>query len=198
MSENPNPAESAPANGPADGTAAPATGPATTPADNTPGAEALGDAGKKALDAMKSNWHSERDRRKELEQRIADLEAAKSAPDPRADRRIIRAELKAAAAGKFADVSDVFNNVDLTQFEVNEDGDVDASKLNAAIEDLLTRKPHLAATKRPRFEGSGDGGASGRESGPSQLTRADLKGKSPEWIAKAKAEGRLNTLLGLN
>jgi hypothetical protein len=199
MPENPTTPETAPANGPVEGAApaAPANGPAVTPADNPPGADALGDPGKKALDAMKTNWHTERDMRKALEQRIADLEAAKSAPDPRADRRIIRAELKAAASGKFADVSDVFQNIELDQFEVNEDGEVDATKLNAAIEDLLTRKPHLGSSKRPRFEGTADGGATGRESGPSQLTRADLRGKSPEWIAKAKAEGRLNNLLGI-
>ncbi|MGW5639631.1 hypothetical protein [Streptomyces sp. NPDC003832] len=198
MPENPTPA----ADGtPADGTevtpptpVAPASGPTD---DNPPGAEALGDAGKRALDAMKAQRNAERDQRKALEQRIADLEAKQTAPDPRADRRIIRAELKAAAAGKFADITDVFNNIDLAQFEVNEDGDVDASKLSAAIEDLLTRKPHLGTSKRPRFEGTGDGGAAGRESGPTQLTRADLKGKSAEWIAKAKAEGRLNTLLGI-
>jgi hypothetical protein len=165
--------------------------------DNPPGADALGDPGKRALDAMKSQWHSERDKRKELEQRIAELESKQSAPDPRADRRIIRAELKAAAAGKFADISDVFQNIDLDQFEVSEDGDVDADKLTAAIEDLLARKPHLAAVKRNRFAGAGDGGAAGRESGPAQLTRDDLRGKSPEWIAKAKAEGRLNSLLGI-
>lgn len=198
MSENPTPAADAPANGPVTPAAAPpANGPAVTPVDTVPGADALGDPGKRALDAMKTNWHTERDMRKALEQRIADLEAAKSAPDPRADKRIIRAELKAAATGKFADVSDLFQNIDLDQFEVSEDGDVDPAKLTAAIEDLLTRKPHLAASKRPRFEGTADGGAAGRESGPSQLTRADLKGKSPEWIAKAKAEGRLNTLLGI-
>ncbi|MFI8830541.1 hypothetical protein ACIGPN_05885 [Streptomyces afghaniensis] len=191
MPDEIKPAETVPAETPVE---VPANGPAD---DNPPGAEALGDPGKKALDAMKTNWHAERDKRKELEQRIADLEAAKSAPDPRADRRIIRAELKAAAAGKFADVSDLFQNVDLDQFEVNEDGEVDASKLTAAIEDVLARKPHLAASKRPKFEGKADGGAAGRESGPSQLTRADLKGKSPEWIAKAKSEGRLNTLLGI-
>lgn len=197
MPENATP-EATPA-APAAGPASPAVTPpaATPPVDTVPGAEALGDPGKKALDTMKAERNAERDRRKELEQRIADLEAAKSAPDPRADKRIIRAELKAAAAGKFADVTDVFANIDLTQFEVNEDGDVDATKLNSAIEDLLTRKPHLAAQKRPRFEGSADGGAVSGGSGPSQLTRADLKGKSPEWIAKAKSEGRLDTLLGL-
>lgn len=194
MSENPNPAESAPETGATD---APSNGPAAEVNDNPPGAEALGEPGKRALNAMKQERNAERDKRKELEQRIAELEQKTSAPDPRIDRRLIRAELKAAAAGKFHDVSDLFANVDLTQFEVNADGEVDTSKVNAAIEDVLKRKPHLAASKRPKFEGTADNGAAGRESGPSQLTRADLKGKSPEWIAKAKAEGRLNTLLGI-
>lgn len=191
MSESPTTSEAVPATGSAEGV------PVASPSGNPPGSEALGDAGKRALDAMKTSWHAERDKRKELETRIAELEQRSTAPDPRADKRIIRAELKAAAAGKFHDISDVFANIDTSAFEVNEEGDVDADKLNAAITDLLTRKPHLAASKRPRFEGTVESGPVVGGAGPSQLTRADLKGKSPEWIAKAKAEGRLNALLNI-
>ncbi|MEU0245178.1 hypothetical protein ABZ192_12735 [Streptomyces sp. NPDC006235] len=149
---------------------------------------------------MKANWHTERDKRKELEARLAALESSAtktSDADRKLNARIVRAEIKAAAAGKLADPTDALALLDLSAFEVSDDGDVDAQKVSAAIEDLLTRKPHLAATAKPRFQGSGDGGAARKTSGPDQLTRADLKGKSPEFIAKAKADGRLNDLLGI-
>lgn len=211
MPETPaTPAEAAPATGPA---ATPDTAPATGPEVTPEGEAALGDPGKKALDAMKSKWHSERDRAAALEARLAELEGAKPAKTPEpateaakpsdADRklnaRIIRAEIKAAAAGKFADPDDalVYLKDKSRSFKVDENGEVDPAEITSAIEDLLTRKPHLAASGRPRFQGSGDGGAAGREAGPSQLTRADLKGKSPEWVAEAKAQGRLNKLLGI-
>jgi hypothetical protein len=149
---------------------------------------------------MKTERNAERDRRKALEQRVAELESSVTTAadaDRKLNARIVRAEIKAAATGKLVDPSDALVYLDVSQFEVSEDGEVDSAKLSAAIEDLLTRKPHLGAKPEKRFQGTGDGGAAGRESGPSQLTRADLKGKSAEWIAKVKAEGRLNNLLGI-
>lgn len=220
MPENPNP------NGPADESTDPGTPDETlTPSGNGPdeaedesdpaGAEALGDAGKKALDSMKSKWREERDKRRALEDRIASLEAPKPSgdtdtPDPdairreaareatqKANARILKSEIKAAAAGKFADPADALAFIDATKFEVGEDGEVDAEEIADAIEELLTRKPHLAATARPRFQGTGDGGAAQRSTGPKQLSRDDLKGMTPEAISKAKREGRLNNVLGI-
>lgn len=187
----------------------------TPEGEETPdGADALGDAGKKALDSMKGKWKEERDKRRDLERRIAELETPKGeSPDDqpdakqikaqatreanaKANARILRSEIKAAAAGKFADPADALAFIDASKFEVDENGDVDADEISDAIEDLLTRKPHLAATARQRFQGTGDGGAQ-RKVGPSQLSREDLKGMSPAAIHKAKAEGRLNQLLGI-
>lgn len=179
------------------------------------GADALGDAGKRALDSMKGKWREERDKRRDLERRIAELEAPKddnpeSQPDAKqiraqatreanqkANARILRSEIKAAATGKLADPADALAFLDLSKYEVDENGDVDADEISDAIEELLTRKPHLAATARQRFQGTGDGGAQRNAGGPSQLSRADLKGMSPEAISKAKAEGRLNNVLGI-
>lgn len=197
-----------------------ATGTETAPGEASPenddaGTENLGDAGKRALDAMKGKWHSERDKRRELEARIATLEGASggsTTDEPTADEirtqaareatakantRILKSEIKAAAAGKLADPSDAALYLDLASFEVDANGDVDADEISDAIEDLLTRKPHLAATARPRFQGSGDGGAARKAAGPSQLTESDLDRMSPEQISKAKREGRLNKLLGI-
>lgn len=181
---------------------------------NPEGADQLGDAGKKALDSMKGKWREERDQRRALEARIAELEAPKGdstdQPDAeqikaqatreaisKANSRILKSEIKAAAAGKFADPADALAFIDSSKFEVDENGDVDAEEISDAIEELLTRKPHLAATARPRFQGSGDGGAARKAAGPKQLTRSDLKGMSPEQIVKAKADGRLNDVLGI-
>lgn len=209
MPENPAP------NGPAaDGTApaatpvnAPAVTPATpaapaAPADNPPGYEALGDPGKRALDAMKAERNAERDQRKALEARIAELEAAPKT-DPRADRRIVRTEIKAAAKDLLADPTDALTFLNLDDFKVTEDGEVDAQAISTALEELLKNKPHLAASpKRPKFEGSADNGSQGRQPTPGQMTREEVKrlaaaGRHAE-IAKAKSEGRLNSLLGLN
>lgn len=176
------------------------------------GADALGDPGKRALDSMKAQRNAERERRRALEAQLAELQAPKPAEDgqldadairaqaareatAKANTRILRSEVKAAAAGRLKDPSDAFAHLELSSFEVDANGDVDASEISDAIEDLLTRKPYLAASSRPRFEGTADGGAARTPSGPAQLTRQDLDGMSPEAIVQAKREGRLKDIL---
>ena len=145
---------------------------------------ALGDAGKKALDSQKAKWKAERDRRRQLEQQLAEATKpkgtdgeptaeqiradAETAATAKANKRIIKAELKAAAAGKLADPNDVNAFIDLDGFEVDADGELDPDEVTEAITDLLTRKPHLAAGGKRRFQGGGDGGA-GRGSKPKSL-----------------------------
>ncbi|EOM78060.1 hypothetical protein DW322_11250 [Rhodococcus rhodnii] len=130
------------------------------------GADELGDKGKRALESMKSKWKSERTRRQQLEARVADLEskdgddddasrqrAADAAALAKANSRIVRAEIRAAAAGKLSDPADALSFIDLDQFEVGEDGDVDQDEIAEAITDLVRRKPYLAAqsgTGRPK------------------------------------------------
>src|SRR5690606_42031648 len=70
------------------------------------------------------------------------------------NKRIIRTEIKAAAAGKFNDVSDVFAYIKPEDFEVDDSGNVDETEISAAIEDLLKRKPYLGPKNRPRFQGT--------------------------------------------
>jgi hypothetical protein len=179
------------------------------------GTDDLGDAGKKALDSMKARWKTERDARRKLEEEMEALKAPAASgttdqPDAaeikrqatrdanaKANARILKSEIKAAAAGKLADPSDALAYLDPKSFEVDDNGDVDAEELADAIDDLLTRKPYLAAKAVSRFQGTGDGGAARKASGPSQLTRQDLKGMSPAAISKAKADGRLNKVLGI-
>jgi hypothetical protein len=177
--------------------------------------DGLGDKGREALvkerkarrDAEKARKAAEAERdelraaaaKKDGDAAQADAEqirrdADKTAAD-KANKRILAAELKAAAAGKLADPSDAAAFIDLSQFEVGADGEFDADEISEAISDLIKRKPHLAA-KAQGFQGSGDGGA--RTSRPRQLTRADLKNMSPAQINKAREEGRLDRLLSGN
>ncbi|MET0521484.1 MAG: hypothetical protein ABW156_05835 [Jiangellaceae bacterium] len=156
---------------------------------DTDGTEQLGDAGKKALDAMKTKWQAERDGAKpwktlarELGVKSPDelkaLLASKQSDDneaeadrirreataevtAKANARIVRAEVKALAGGKFADPADAALYLNLDEFEVDEDGEVDGDAITAALDELLKKKPHLAAQGGRRFAGGGDGGHRG-------------------------------------
>lgn len=182
------------------------------------GADQLGDPGKRALDTMKGKLKAERDRRRAAERQLADrgdggkdgqdaaVRKAEQAALARANERIVRAEVKAAAAGKLADPGDAYRFLDLSQFEVDDDGNVDADEVADAIEDLIKSKPYLAAaqggTTTKRFHGTADSGARKGNARPKQLTEADVKRLSKEGkhteIVKAQEEGRLDTYLGLN
>lgn len=177
------------------------------------GADQLGDPGKKALQATKEKWKAERDRRKQLERELEQARKGTSKgdsdePDPdriradaeraataKANQRIIRAEVRAAAAGKLADPKDALKFLDLDQFEVGEDGEIDTDEIADAITDLITNKPYLAAQSGKRFQGTGDGGS--RNGGrPKQITsREELAKLSPDQRLQAHQEGRLKNLL---
>lgn len=176
------------------------------------GAAELGDAGKQALDRMKAARNAERDRRRALEQELADLRstpagdepdtaaiqsAADAAAQAKANARIIRSEVKAAAAGKLADPADAYRFLDLSAFEVDENGDVDETEIAEAIADLVSKKPYLGVVSQrddARFKGTADGGTR-KETRPSQLTDADLARMSPQAIEAARVAGRLDDLL---
>src|SRR5690625_4021717 len=128
------------------------------PATETPGEEALGDPGKRALDAMKQARNEARQQAREAQ---AQLDALKAQVEGReaehaaqleeqrikdealaqANDRILKAEFRAAAAGKLSDPSDVLHFIDTSDFEVGEDGSVDAEAISAAVEGLLESKP---------------------------------------------------------
>ncbi len=177
-----------------------------------PGAEALGDPGKKALDAMKAERNAARQKSRELEQQLAALTAQAEGREAEfkaeqeaqkvrdealaaANKRVLRSELKAAAAGKLADPLDALKFLDLDAFEADDNGDFDTDAISSAIDGLLNDKPYLAAQGGRRFQGSADGGAR-KESGPKQVTRDELSRMSPDEINRAREEGRLNDVLG--
>lgn len=174
------------------------------------GAEALGDAGKQALDRMKARLKSERERRRSAETELGELKAKSSNTDDpdtiraeadkaataRANARIVRSEVKAAAVGRLADPKDALVFIDLAKFEVDEDGEVDEEEVREALDDLLSKKPHLAAATAKRFQGTGDGGARKGSAGPAQLTENDVKKMTPEQIDEAHRKGQLRDYLG--
>ncbi|WP_186372400.1 hypothetical protein [Arthrobacter woluwensis] len=170
------------------------------------GTEALGDAGKKALARMKAklkaetaarrNAEKERDeeRRKAADKdKPADqiaLEQARrdgeTAATKKAEERILRTELRAAAKGKMHNPALAAKLLDLSEFTVDENGDVDQEALEAAIDELLVENPGLAA------QGSGGGTfgtARGKKPAGKKLTEADLKGMSAKQIAEAYDKG---------
>ena len=181
-----------------------------TEADPT-GAEALGDPGKRALDAMKAARNEAKAEARRIadefeaykaqaEGKQAEFEAqqkareAEAAALAKANERILKAEIRAAAAGKLADPQDALRFMDLSEFEVGSDGEVDGDAIAAAITDLITTKPYLAAQGK-RFQGNADGGAR-KDDTPAQVTRDELSRMTPEQIGQAKKEGRLADLLG--
>lgn len=194
---------------PAEPNGAPAAGEPASPPE--PGEEHLGDPGKRALDAMKAKLKAERDARAKAE---ADLAAARAAAEGReaehaaaveaqrmrdealkgANERIVRSEVKAVAARHLADPQDALRFLELSDFDVTDEGDVDTAAIESAIADLIARKPYLAAQSGPRFEGSGDGGARKGDDTKSQLTRADLENMTPAEINEARRQGRLKNL----
>lgn len=158
-----------------------------------PGEEALGDPGKKALDAMKAERNAAKAEAKARADEIAALKAriegreaeyaaeqerrnVEAAALAKANGRIVRSEIKAAAKGVLADPADALAFLDVDQFDVDDDGNVDEAAITAAITDLIARKPHLAAAQgqQQRFQGPADQGHRGKDapSEEQQLTEA--------------------------
>ena len=71
-----------------------------------------------------------------------------TAAEDRANQKLVKAEVKAAAADLFQDPGDAHLFLDLDKYEVDEDGDIiDPDELLEDLQDLLDRKPHLAKAK---------------------------------------------------
>jgi hypothetical protein len=159
------------------------------------GDDDLGEGGKKALKAERDARQTAEARVKELEARLSRKpkepggkpgDAGKDgdggqAPDTEAlkkeirdeiaadsNARLVRAEVKAAAAGKLADPADAPKFIDLARIKVGDDGEPDAKQIKKAIEDLLKEKPYLAANGAG--QGWGDvGGGGGRPAAPADI-----------------------------
>lgn len=89
--------------------------------------------------------------------------------------RIIRAEVRAVAGGKLADPMDAVRLLDLSKFEVDNDGNVDAGKISKAIDELLKAKPYLGGNKQPgRLPGADAGKAPVGATSMNDLIRSAL------------------------
>lgn len=162
---------------PADDAAPPATGDDGKPAgDGKPDAD-LGDAGKAALAAERTAAKEAKARADALEAELTKLREASQTEQEKAlaaaardaekrgreavlgtvGTRLTEAAVVAYATGKLADPSDALALADLSDVKVDADSlTVDDAAVRRAVDDLLKRKPHLAAK---RTNGSGDGGA---------------------------------------
>jgi hypothetical protein len=150
------------------------------------GADKLGDPGKKALATMKAKLAAAR---AELRKVKAATKPDDAEPTPeqaaqtKANTKILRAEIRAAAKGVLADPTDAYKFLDLSEFEVDDDGEVDRDQLDDALAELVKNKPYLAAaTKGPakRFQGGADGGPRGGQPKTldQQITDAE---KAGDW-----------------
>lgn len=186
------------------------TAEAATAAASTEGEAALGDAGKKALDAMKAERKAAKDEAAALKAQLDALQAkvdgkeaehaaqqaAQAVKDEAlagANSRILKAEIRAAAAGKLADPADALAYIPLDKFEVNDEGEVDATAITTAIDELISKKPYLAA-QGGRFQGSADGGTR-NESGKSiddQIAEAQKAGNFAQVIALKRHKATAN------
>lgn len=173
--------------------------------------EGQGDADsglKKALAAERKQRREFERELKQVRQQLADKDKpaeeaaieqarrdAEQAVLERANDRIRRAELKAAAATKVKRPDLLLKVTDLSAIEVDENGDPDVDAINDAIATFLEEYPELAADAS-KFSGSADQGAKGKQTQPRQLTREQIKSMTPEQIVEAQSKGLLNGVLG--
>ncbi|MFI7357170.1 hypothetical protein ACIBTP_24945 [Streptomyces avidinii] len=103
-------------------------------------------------------------RRSNAAQRGTDLDALRSEIRKEFTEQLVRAELRAAAAGKLRDPADALALLDVAAL-AGSGGELDAAAINKAVAELVKAKPYLAA---PDLNGPapmwGDVGAGQRES----------------------------------
>jgi hypothetical protein len=167
----------------------------------------LGDKGKRAIDAMKAKLKAAKAGERTAKQEAALLKAAQAnagksaseqaieaakleateAATAAGNKRILRSEVKAAAATRLKSPALAVKLLDLDELEVDEDGNVDEDAIAEAITKLLEDHPYLAAQGGATTFDS----ARGKSKPKSKLTKADLAKMTPEAIAKAYDEGRV-------
>ena len=74
--------------------------------------------------------------------------------------KLLKAEIRALAAGTFADPDDAHRLLDLEDDDIfNDDGDIQTDALQSALDELLERKPHLRAAPPNGGKPAGDADA---------------------------------------
>lgn len=128
-----------------------------------PAEQELGEKGEKALEAWKQRARTAEKEAKRVteletelarfrEQTMTDTEKAieqarkeaRSETMATVNRRLVAAEVRAVAGGRLNDPEDAVRFLDLEQFEVGDDGEVDRTTIVSAVDGLLKNKPYLA------------------------------------------------------
>ncbi len=203
----------APASDPPDTGTQPADAAAGDAASSAAPDDGLGDAGKRAIDAMKRERNEARAQAHEFQAQLDAIKAQQAGTEAEhaaqieaqrirdealaaANTRILKAEIRAAAAGKLTDPADALHYLDLSQFEVGDDGAVGTAEIATAIDDLVKSKPYLAA-QGSRFTGIADGGTRNEVKPVTQITdKSLLNNMTPAQLVEATKNGSLDQLLG--
>ncbi|MEU9405041.1 hypothetical protein AB0E08_04935 [Streptomyces sp. NPDC048281] len=180
-------------------------GPAQTPPAADPTDPPLGPEGEKALaewkkrakdaEALTKSQATElqtfRDRDKTEAEKQADALKAAQERATSATRLAVSSQVEALAAGRFQDPQDAVTALQGGNFLAEDGTTIDRAAITAALDDLLTRKPHWATaepgprTPRPDpSQGPRPGGNPGA-------------GTVDQQIAEAKAKGDWRTALSL-
>lgn len=181
------------------------------PEEDPPGdPEALGDPGKRALDAERQARKDAEREKRELQKKLEEAQRAQMDEHERAlaeardeaaaetatkyASRLAAARAEALAAARTHDPEAAVQLLgDLTEY-VTDDGEVDTDAMSKALDELVEAKPYLKADAATAPVGGADQGRR-TPPGPTQLTREDLRGMSPDQIEKARTEGRLDRLM---
>ncbi|MER6531163.1 hypothetical protein [Streptomyces sp. NPDC001508] len=180
---------------------APVTDPATPPEPGTGDDPPLGPAGEKALAAWKKRARDAEQQTRDQAARLKEYEdrdkteaekqadALKAAQDraEQATRLAVSAKVEALAAGRFQDPLDAVEALRSGSYVTGE-GVVDAAAITAALDDLLTRKPHWAAAEPGPRTPRPDPAQGARPGTPPNLT---------QQISEAEKDGNHKLALAL-
>ena len=175
-----------------------------------PGADALGDPGKRALDAMKAKAAEEKRKRLAAEKRIEELTAPKPGDEltpeqlreqiRNEERKALRApllksEIRGLAAALGAnDPADIPLFLKLEEFEANADGEFDSEEINEKLTELKDKKPWLF--KNPQ-SGNPTPGPAPKVPAPPAHGKPPAPPTLDEQIAQATAAGDAKLALRL-
>lgn len=108
--------------------------------------EGYDDMKRKAEEFDKLQEATKSETEKAVEKARKEAEAAARAESNKTwETRVVRSEVRVAAAGKLADPEDAVRFLDLSTFKVDDNGEVDGKAIAAAIDELVKTKPYLAA-----------------------------------------------------
>lgn len=178
-------------------------GAATPPEESQPARAAttepdapLGEPGKKALDAERAARKAAEKAAADALARVKQFEDAQKSETERLTEQLEQFKAQAAKAEaetlRLRVAADTGLSADLHEFLTG--GDEESLRAQAQKLMAATATP-TADPRRPVPDPSQ--GAKPGDGTHNQLTRADLAGKSPEWIEAAREAGRLNELLGI-